>query len=94
MLTPILEYLHSPVFLNIAVVLLTAFALNFLARRIFNRNLSKAMNSERRTGITFLKNAVKATILIAASVAIIYSIPSLRSLAVGFFAGTSILAAL
>lgn len=52
------------------------------------------MNSDRRTGITFLKNAVTATILIAASVAIVYSIPSLRSLAVGFFAGASILAAI
>lgn len=82
------------ILLNILVVLLVAFVSNLVARRVFEGNLRKAMNSERRTGITFLRNAVKATIIILASVAIVYSIPALRSLAVGFFAGASILAAI
>ncbi|MDQ8185766.1 mechanosensitive ion channel family protein [Pelagicoccus sp. SDUM812002] len=79
---------------NILVVLLVAIATNFTARRLFERNLRKAMNSERRTGIAFLRNAVSATIFVLGSVVIVYSIPPLRSLAVGFFAGASILAAI
>lgn len=79
--------------INIVVVIVSALFLYLLARRIFDHNLRKAMNSERRTGITFLRNAVKAMIFIGAGMAIVYSIPPLRSLAVGFFAGASILAA-
>ena len=79
---------------NIAVVLAAAVVCNLVARRVFDHNLRKAMNSERRTGITFLRNAVTAVIFIVASMAIVYSIPQLRSLAVGFFAGASILAAI
>nr|WP_281384340.1 mechanosensitive ion channel domain-containing protein [Pelagicoccus albus] len=56
--------------------------------------MRKAKNSDRRTGITFLRNAVKATIFIISMMVIVYSIPPLRSLAVGFFAGASILAAI
>lgn len=87
------QYIPYAILLNILVVLLVAFLTNYIARRFFDRNLRKAMNSERRTGVTFLRNGVKAAIFISAGMAIVYSIPSLRSLAVGFFAGASILAA-
>ncbi|MBD5778828.1 mechanosensitive ion channel family protein [Pelagicoccus sp. NFK12] len=94
MIEKLSEYLNYPILINIAVVLVAAFTLNLLAKRLFDHNLRKAKNSDRRTGITFLRNAVKATILIISVMAIVYSIPTLRSLAVGFFAGASILAAI
>lgn len=89
-----LESIPYGIVINILVVLVVAIVLNLVARRIFEHNLRKAMNSERRTGIAFLRNAVTATIFVVGSLAIVYSIPVLRSLAVGFFAGASILAAI
>ncbi|MBC2606684.1 mechanosensitive ion channel domain-containing protein [Pelagicoccus albus] len=88
------DYVSYTILINIAVVLIAAFVLNLLAKRVFDHNLRKAKNSDRRTGITFLRNAVKATIFIISMMVIVYSIPPLRSLAVGFFAGASILAAI
>ncbi|EDY83648.1 transporter, MscS family [Verrucomicrobiia bacterium DG1235] len=88
------DSLPYSIVINIAVVLFVAMLSYLVAKRIFDHNLRKALNSERRTGITFLRNAVKALILIVAAMAIVYSIPALRSLAVGFFAGASILAAI
>lgn len=88
------ESIPYSIAINIAVVFFVSIALYLAAKRVFDHNLRKTMNSERRTGITFLRNAVKATIFIVAGMAIIYSVPALRSLAVGFFAGASILAAI
>jgi small-conductance mechanosensitive channel len=82
------------ILINIAVVMLVAVAINVIARRVFDHHLKTALSSERRTGITFMRNAVKAAIVFLALLAIIYSIPALRSLAVGVFAGASILAAI
>ncbi|MCF3651212.1 mechanosensitive ion channel family protein [Synoicihabitans lomoniglobus] len=90
---PLSEFIDYHILLNIVTVLLVAVLVSTIARRIFAVHLKKAMNSERRTGITFLSNAVRATIIIMAMLAIIYTIPSLRSLAVGVFAGASVLAA-
>ncbi|MDQ8201787.1 mechanosensitive ion channel [Pelagicoccus sp. SDUM812003] len=89
-----LERIPYNILINILVVVVAAAVLNLVARRLFERNLRKAMNSERRTGIAFLRNAVTATIFVLATVAVVYSIPAVRSLAVGFFAGASILAAI
>ncbi|WP_221032262.1 mechanosensitive ion channel family protein [Actomonas aquatica] len=90
----ILPYIDTTILVSIVVVLLSAVVINAIARRIFDHHLRKALTSERRTGITFMRNAVKAAILFVSVLAIIYSIPALRSLAVGVFAGASILAAI
>ncbi len=87
------SYFDPAVMISIISVLLVAVLANAVARRIFDHHLRKAMTSERRTGITFLRNAVKAAILLGGLLAIIYSIPALRALAVGVFAGASVLAA-
>lgn len=80
--------------LNVLVVLLVAFVAYIASRRVFEYHLKRALTSERRTGITFLRNAVKAAIAFGAALGVIYSIPPLRALAVGVFAGASILAAI
>lgn len=87
------EFVSYPILISIVAVLLVAVVINALARRLFEHHLRMALTSERRTGITFLRNGVKAAIFISATIAIIYSIPPLRTLAIGFFAGASILAA-
>lgn len=79
--------------INIGVILLIAIVAKEVVGRAFDHHLRKAITSERRTGITFLRNGVKTLIFFSAGLAIIYSIPPLRSLAVGVFAGASILAA-
>jgi small conductance mechanosensitive channel len=87
------ELVNYPILLNVVVVLAAAIIGNAIARRAFDHHLKRTKDSGRRTGIFFMRNAVTAVILIAATLAIIYSIPSLRSLAVGVFAGASVLAA-
>lgn len=89
----LVDYLPYPVLINVVVVLLAAILANAIARRAIDHHLKNTADSGRRTGISFMRNAVKAVILIAATLAIVYSIPSLRSLAVGVFAGASVLAA-
>lgn len=91
MLAEVLDY---STLVTIAVVLVLAILVNALSRRFFDHRLRQALDSEQRTGITFLRNAVKAAIAIVAAILIIYSIPPLRSLAVGVLAGASILAAI
>lgn len=88
------EWVDTTILINIVVVLTAAVIVNAVARRVFDHHLRRALTSERRTGITFLRNAVKGAILFSVVLAIIFSVPSLRSLAVGLFAGASILAAI
>ncbi|GAB5561604.1 MAG: hypothetical protein SynsKO_32510 [Synoicihabitans sp.] len=78
---------------NVLLVLLLAILANGISRRAIDHHLRHTADSARRTGISFMRNAVKALIVMAATIAVIYSIPSLRSLAVGVFAGASVLAA-
>lgn len=87
------QYFDPAVMISIVSVLLVAVVASAVARRIFDHHLRQAMTSERRTGLTFLRNAVKAAIFLGALLATIYSIPALRALAVGVFAGASVLAA-
>ncbi|MCH6257214.1 mechanosensitive ion channel family protein [Puniceicoccaceae bacterium K14] len=78
---------------SIAAVVLVAMLAYWFSRKAFEHHLKKDIDSGSRTGITFLRNAVKAAIVVGAVIGIVYCIPPLRSLAVGFFAGASILAA-
>jgi len=87
------ELVNTTILINIVVIALAAIVLNAVARRLFDHHLKTLVDTERRTGVTFLRNGVKAVILLMATFLIIYSIPSLRSLAVGVFAGASVLAA-
>lgn len=89
--TPALSEYAVPI--NIGVILLLAVIAQAVVRRVFDHHLAKAITSERRTGLTFLRNGAKTLIVFSAVLAIVYSIPPLRSLAVGVFAGASILAA-
>ena len=91
--TDLADFLDYPILINVVVVLVAAILANAVARRVFDHHLKHTADSARRTGISFMRNAVKAVILLAATLAIVYSIPSLRSLAVGVFAGASVLAA-
>ena len=79
---------------TIAVVLISGLVLNMISRRFFEHRLRQALGSEQRTGITFLRNAVKAGISIMVLIMVVYSIPPLRALAVGALAGAGILAAI
>jgi small conductance mechanosensitive channel len=87
------ELINTPLLITIGVIVIAAIALNALARRVLDHHLKSLKDSERRTGVAFLRNGIKAAIFIVAMFLIIYSIPSLRSLAVGVFAGASVLAA-
>ncbi len=59
-------------------------------RRAYKR--SKAQGREEVTRYRFFRNAVRTTMVIVALIAIIYVIPSLRSIAFTLFAGAGILA--
>lgn len=85
---------YSGVLVDIAAVLFVAAVVHAIATRLVNHRLARAQTSERRTAITFLRNGVKTSIAFVTVLAIIYSIPPVRSLAVGVFAGASILAAI
>lgn len=87
------NFVSGPILVSVLVVLVVAILANAGARRAFDHHLAHTTDSGRRTGISFMRNAVKALIMLTATMAIIYSIPSLRSLAVGVFAGASVLAA-
>lgn len=87
------DFVNAPMLVSILVVLVVAILANTVARRAFDHHLAHTTDSGRRTGISFMRNAVKALIVLTAAMAIVYSIPSLRSLAVGVFAGASVLAA-
>ncbi len=87
------ELINPTILINISVIVLGAIGLNAVVRRLFDHHLRKLVDTDRRTGVAFLRNGVKAAILLLASFLIIYSIPSLRTLAVGVFAGASVLAA-
>ena len=87
------QFINTAMVINIAVIMIAALVLNALARRLFDHHLESLMDSERRTGVAFLRNGVKAVIVLVATFLIVYSIPPLRSLAVGVFAGASVLAA-
>lgn len=87
------ELSHYTVLINIVAILLLAVLAQGVVRRVFDYHLRQAITSERRTGLTFLRNGAKTLIFFSAFLATIYSIPPLRSLAVGMFAGASLLAA-
>ncbi len=87
------QFINTAMVVNITVIMIAALVLNALARRLFDHHLESLMDSERRTGVAFLRNGVKAVIVLVATFLIVYSIPPLRSLAVGVFAGASVLAA-
>lgn len=87
------DFLHHTLAVNIVAIVVVAVIAHAITRRVFDHHLQRALTSDRRTGITFLRNGVKGTIVFAAALGVIYSIPPLRSLAVGVFAGASILAA-
>ena len=80
--------------LKIAAILITAWLVErliyFGLRRANKR--SKAQGREEMTRYRFFRNGVRTLMVILAALAIIYTIPSLRSLAFTFFAGAGILA--
>ncbi|MEM9159068.1 MAG: mechanosensitive ion channel domain-containing protein [Verrucomicrobiota bacterium] len=88
------DWLPVPIALNIGLVCIAALLLAAATRWFFRLRILKTGDSERRTGLKFLSNAANAAIFVLASLTIIYSIPQLRSLAVGVFAGAGILAAI
>lgn len=92
-LEELLGHAYVGVLARIGTVLLVSAVAYVITLRVFDANLKRAISSERRTGMTFLRNGAKATIVFGAVLGVIYSIPPLRSLAVGMFAGASLLAA-
>jgi small-conductance mechanosensitive channel len=82
------------VLLKVAAIILAAWfveRLIYLAlRRAYKR--SKAQGREEMTRYRFFRNGVRTLMVILAVIAIIYVIPSLRSLAFTLFAGAGILA--
>ncbi len=74
------DLINDLVIINVLVVLVIAILANAIVRRAINHHLAHTADSARRTGISFMRNAVKTLILLAATLAIICSIPSLRSI--------------
>jgi len=82
------------VLLKIVAILFTAWFVErliyFALRRAYKRSPTQA--PEERTRYRFFRNGVRTMMVILALIAIIYVIPSLRSLALTLFAGAGILA--
>lgn len=82
------------VLLKVVAILVTAWLVERLIyqglRRAYKR--SKVQGREEMTRYRFFRNGVRTLMVILALLAIIYVIPSLRSLAFTFFAGAGILA--
>ena len=91
---PLPDSIDYSILINIATVVAVAGLARAVAARLFQHHLGKALTSERRTAVAFLRSAVTALIVFGAVVAIGYAIPPLRSVAVGMFAGAGILAAI
>ena len=88
------DWLPLSTVVNIAAVVIGALVMSIVVKWFFRVRMRQVLDSERRTGLKFLSNALNATVFLLATLGIIYAIPALRSLAVGVFAGASILAAI
>ncbi len=75
-------------------IILGAWLINRLARWYINRSLGDETDRKDVTRFSFLKNALSLLIFVIALGALIYTIPSLRAVAITLFAGAGILMAI
>jgi small-conductance mechanosensitive channel len=80
--------------LTIVAVILGAFILTHVLRWIINKRLTSSSKNQEfdPTHFKFLKNTVSFFVWTLAIILIIYNIPQLKTVAVGIFAGVSVIA--
>ncbi|MDW7692989.1 mechanosensitive ion channel [Flammeovirgaceae bacterium SG7u.111] len=81
------------VFGQIILLIVLVLLINKIIKFFLNRFIDKMANTSSKTKMKFVGNTVDFLTFSVLIIGVIYSIPSLRSLAVGLFAGASIFAA-
>ncbi len=90
------EFLSDPFYnvtSKILLILLFGIILNRFFKLFLQRSIDKIENTSNKTRIKFIGNAIDFLSYTIVFIGAIYTIPSLKALAVGLFAGASIFAA-